>query len=287
MIKASSGDNMTQDHSAVPKTTAEYLNLYRKVTASMEDDKEAITTFRGVTYGMTTNMEMTPLHGVNVGIFTRTKSLPDGSVKFMSNIVGVYNDLKTGKILEDWENPYTGKKVKVWHQINGPLSYILSPETTLGLLDAHEGTKGFQFPVSANNESLVMSTHYSSNRKNPLDAEEWPLEFTGERLRTSEFNDWVVPVADILDASKPEANFEGSWLSVRPWRPFMQMGQKEGAIITPKIVSRCKSIADLDPRILEFGEKNFPELMGAPTNWDATGYKSNSDYFKERYKRNR
>ena len=199
------------------------------------------------------------------------------------NIVGVYHDLKSGKILEDWENPYTGKKQKVWHQINGPLSYTLSPSSSFKLLDTPADAKGFQFPVSANANNLMMSTHYTSDRKNPLQPEEWPLASTGERLRTSEFNDWVVPLDDILDTSKPEADFEGSWLAFRPWRPFMQMGQQAGYIITPKKVKRCASISDLDSRILSFGEKHFPQLMGAPKEWKPGSYKSNIDYFKERY----
>ncbi len=285
ILTAGTAAKTNKNHPAIPKTRAEHLNLYRKVTASVEDNKEAITTFSGISYGMESTRIMTPLHGVNVAIFTRTQSQEDGSVRFMTNIVGVYHDLKTGKILEDWENPYTGKKVKAWHQINGPINYRLTPDMSLGLLDAQEGEKGFLFPVSVKDDLLMMSTHYSSNRKNPLDPEEWPLEYTGERLRTAEFNDWTVPVADIVDTSKPEADFQGSWISVRPWRPFMQMGKKEGTVVTPKIVTRCQSIGDLDRRILSFGEKYFPELMGAPQNWTTSSNKSNSDYFKEQYKR--
>lgn len=282
LLNASTPDeSQTQSHSLIPKTSADHLNLYRKVTASLEDNKEAITTFSAITYGVSGQMTFKPLHRVNVAIFTRTVGLENGSVRFMSNIIGVYSDIETGKILTDWKNPYTEKTVKAWHQVNGPLNYILSPERSMGLLQSQSAKKeGFKLPVKVNDQSLVFSTHYASDRKNPIRPDEWPLESSGDRIRTAEYNDWIVPISEIADTSLSEARFEGSWVSIRPWRPFMQMGQAPGFLITPKLVNRLSSINEVDRRILDYGEKHFPELLGAPKNWSGK-YKSNWEYFKE------
>jgi hypothetical protein len=285
VVSASSSDSTAKrSHPGVPKTSADQLALYRKITASVIDGKETITTFSGITYGVSNELSVRPLHGVDVAIFTRTMAAESGSVRFMSNIVGVYSDLETNKVLDEWVNPYTGKRLKVWHQVNGPTNFELSPNQPMGgLLNAatNSDSAGFQLPFSVADQALVLSTHFATDRKNPMQPADWPLESSGERLRTAEFNQWVVPLTELADKDSTELSYTGIWFSVRPWRPFMHMGSAPGFLLTPKQVSRCPSIDDVDPRILSFGKKNFPELLGAPKVW-GDKYKTNWDYYKER-----
>ena len=65
------------------------------------------------------------LDGFNVG---RAVKNADGSYQWLAREVAYYRDLKTGKILDKWENPITGKTNDVLQVVNDPVNQRLAPE---------------------------------------------------------------------------------------------------------------------------------------------------------------
>ena len=67
-----------------------------------------------------------PLFDFQVFSTIRVVRLADGNYQRMTKEVVFYTDLKTGAILDEWKNPYTGETVKVVDIANDPYNWIIA-----------------------------------------------------------------------------------------------------------------------------------------------------------------
>ena len=108
------------------------------------DEGVAIRWIKGVLSGIV-DQETTQLLGVSQQIFTRHQRKDDGSFDAVYLELVYFTDLETGKVLDKWNNPYTGRKVTVPAQVLGPtrikipmsLSVINEPYAMEGIKNKH------------------------------------------------------------------------------------------------------------------------------------------------------
>jgi len=103
--------------------------------------------YSGRVFGMMPGKPVKPFYGIEGMSSTKTIPIEDGKYRFLFSEFAIYTDLKTGAPLENWENPFTGEVVPVWHQRNGPVNFALSPKmNAFGGFNATEDAPGFRLP---------------------------------------------------------------------------------------------------------------------------------------------
>lgn len=94
-----------------------------KMRASM-DDRIVFGGVKGLYYGVVNN-RIRPLYGVLAGTMARYWKLDDWRYEGVSFEVAYFTDWETGKVLETFDNPYTGETVEVPQTRMGPSKLII------------------------------------------------------------------------------------------------------------------------------------------------------------------
>ena len=82
---------------------------------------------KGVRYGVVDDV-ITPLFNMLIGSFQRMRPLPGRGFEVNMLEMSYFTDLETGKVLDTFLNPYTGKTVEVPEQRLGPFPVLMRPE---------------------------------------------------------------------------------------------------------------------------------------------------------------
>lgn len=80
----------------------------------------------GVVHAVRTGEAVKPLFGFEVFSGIRVVRQADGSYQRMCRELIFYKDLKTGEIMDQWDNVLTGERVRVVDVANDPFNYVIS-----------------------------------------------------------------------------------------------------------------------------------------------------------------
>ena len=148
--------------------------------------------------------------------------------KSRSREVMFYLDRDTGQVLRNWENPWTGKRVKVIQVANDPPG---PPGRVSWARDEKGEPQGSadRFPVRS---GLVLSGGGAARLfyENPMGGDY--QQYVGGWYHAMEFLTAATPVEDLLDADNPAITDRViSWGRISKWLPWMEMGDLEGILI--------------------------------------------------------
>lgn len=113
-----------------PTKPEDLYTIHRKLNFTF-DDRPVFWFIDAVRMGLK-DYEFTPFWNMHVGMISKVRDIDDWTYEssFMSTIF--YSDLETGKLLETWENPYTGQtrevqqpsvgRIKRTHGLTGVIS---------------------------------------------------------------------------------------------------------------------------------------------------------------------
>ncbi len=80
----------------------------------------------GVVHAVLDNKPVRPLFGFDVFSGLRVLRQPDGSYQRLCRQLVFYRDLKTGEMMDSWDNVLRGEKVRVADIANDPFNYVIS-----------------------------------------------------------------------------------------------------------------------------------------------------------------
>lgn len=209
-------------------------------------------------------MPIMRLDGFNVG---RAIKQADGSYQWLSREVAYYRDLKTGQIMDKWENPLTGKTNDILHVINDPVNGKFAPAT-------------FNVPWRVKGDDVFLTTDVPLAYPNALQPADFPEESTGPTYFASEHFLFFAKMADFDNPKLTSVPSTYAWTRTGPWLPWMKLGQRPGYVLYSGQGKKLKSAADLDPVVREVTEKNHPHFMKAPTTL-ATPNETSWSYYKK------
>ncbi len=227
----------------------------------------------------------------NFEVFSTIRVLrqKDGSYQRMTKEAILYTDPKTGAVLEEWDNPYTGERVKVVDVHNDPYNWIIAstvqPPALPGVVTTGQAVKGDK-PYLMNWETLgpdtlVMVENFHGYYPNKLDPAKWPRESGGPMIQSSELFRWFISRADLEDPKKTFVPANGSWVRVTPWLPWMLMGTAPGHIMYDGVFRAEKSPDYVLPQVMAHIKKHYPDFLTAPTHWYGPNYSSLEHYALE------
>ncbi len=260
-----------------PKTasSAERLNLsdpndsmlaFVKMRGSLDPEEETVFWWYGTLFAQVPGSQPQPLmrfEGYNV---SRQVPQDDGSFEHLTREVTYYQDLKTGDIMETWENPFTGQTNTIMQVHNDPVNGKFGPR---------------DFGWIETGDKLQLLVNVPLRYPNALQPDEWPEESTGEWYLASEHFGFFADREAILDPNVKSAPAQNSWFRTGPWLPWMKMGQRPGGLIYSGSGRKLMGgIGELPKSVYDYTQANFPTYLTAPTSFERPNETSWNKYKK-------
>lgn len=212
--------------------------------------------------------------GFNAG---RLIKQPDGSYHWVTREVSFYVDLKTGQIIDSWDNPFSGKAVKVVQVANDPVSNKF-PLVEPGKPNMFAAFSKFE----VRGDVAWMRWDVPLKYPNELKPAQYPQESSGDTYIASEHFHFFVSTAEAQDDKATSTGTHYSWFRTGPWLPWMQMGSAPGTLLYSGNGRKYNSFEELPAQLREYTRKHYPKFMEAPTSFYQPNETSWSYYRKLR-----
>ncbi len=265
------------------KDPAQSLRAFIKLTGDLDPTKETPGWFGGTVFGDTRrDRPLQALFGVQGFGVVRTEAQPDGSFRVFNRECAFYTDLKTGKFIDQWKNPYTGEMcdVKPIHNMTVNAHLIVSPKFGTAIEMDFDG-KLMQVPLPLGwdnfDDKLFSTFEVHTSFPSELTPEKWPRESAGKVLRIAEIFQRVASLADVENPDTTSADFSGTWTRLGPWLPWMRQGQAEGGLVFRTFMTKLESADQLPPELKAIITERLPKYFRAPSP-DTWGSKNDSSF---------
>lgn len=262
-------------------------NVYARLQGDLDFGKEKHGWYKGFVSSVRPGKKLEDLFGFEGFSTVKLEQMPDGSIRRILREVGLYTDLKSGEVLEEWYNPYNAERVPVVHVANDPFNYVIEEyfplPPTFGNLNAEKPPRvPFILPWQQRGSRLDMEIHIHLIYPNALKPEQWPRESSGKFVTVSEFFAHHVNVADVQNPKVTKLPYHGVWNRVTPWLPWMLMGQAPGHCQYACFMGSGESLEEVMSRqVLDHVEKNYPTYFKAPDKWSDVSLSSLENYARE------
>ena len=247
---------------------------YARTQGDLDESRQKVGWFKGYVMGVRPGEAIRDLFGFAGFGVSRLQQNEDGSIAKILREVGYYTDLRSGEVLEEWENPYTGETVPVAPVANDPFNYVISkhfpePPEFGGLNEAKPPRVPFILPWMQRGLRLDMEIHIHLYYPNALDPAKWVRESSGPMVRVSEFFAFHLDGAQMQDAQMTTLPYHGVWNRVTPWLPWMLMGQAGGFCQYATFMGSGEDLEQIHDRaLLDYAEKHHPRHFNAPETYD-------------------
>lgn len=199
----------------------------------------------------------------------RLLPLGDGNYRKVLREVGFYLDKDTGKILEKFENPYTGEMVNVVPIANDPFNVTFEafwPEPpNYGGLNTEKPPR---IPLLLNwrefGDRVMLHTDIHLFYPSSLQPAEWPRESPGTMTQVSEMFSYNISKESLMDPNAESIDHMGVWNRITPWFPWMLMDQGPGHMVYVCDFAGRKTSEGIPQKILDAAKAIDPKYLEAP-----------------------
>jgi hypothetical protein len=247
-----------------PTVSADAFEISKRVQCGEADGKPALYHFSGRIYS---RVEGEPdrllflAEGMNVRQCVAVEDPKRGKgYRLVSREVLFYLDPKTGQVLRQWANPWSGETVEVMHIHNDPVNQ--RPTFPIGA----DG-KPASFTGRREGKWLFMPFEAPLFYENPLAG---PYQdYVGGKYHAMEIFDFVADADDILNTKNATAYPSVSWVRISDWMPWMKQRGRQGLMIFNAVGSKVKSFDELPAVMRDEIAKNYPIYTAPPPGDDA------------------
>ena len=248
----------------------------RKIHCSTEDGVEKTFLWRGTAYGRRTgepDKALFGLLGMNVRqCKTVTNDKGEEGYQLFGREIMLYLDPKTGDVLREWDNPYTGETVEVIHVANDPVNS--RPSFGYG----RDG-KVAKLPLRMLGDYWQMNTEVPLFYHNILAGEY--QKYVGGTYHATEIFDFYGLRDELLDEGTTSVNPGVAWVRIAQWLPFMEMNGREGMMYFNAQGGKLDSWDDLPQLLKDQIAANYPDYTNAPPLDDTRPNETSWTYFKK------
>jgi len=287
LAAASAGLVLPAAASASPKADwndpAFNVRAFARLTTSIDPNVTSYILYEGQAFGIDGSGKTTPLYRIEGLGALKTQQGENGAVRFLMAECAMYLALDKNEVLDSWVNPISNRKVDVWHQRNGPVNFEIKPSSpSFGAFTRTGGAQGFLLPWVFDGDRATMTIDTVSNRKNPMTPADWPLESSGETLPTSEHSQYWTSRKDLENPKLDSVPYFAALQSLKPWHPWMMMGQAPGKVFTRMTSRKVKGPQALSAPALAYAQKNLSAYLEAPAEYNGAYVTAQSIYMKGR-----
>lgn len=232
-----------------------------RLNGDLNESNQLVGWLEGVIQGVRPNEPVRDLmtyEGVSV---VRMHRRSDGSWRKLLRETVVYRDIKTGRIMDTWLNPYTEETVGVVPIANNPYNQTIEINF-MGKPWIGNWTRN-------PDGTLTLFSNVNLFYPNALVPSAWPRESTGDYAQVTENFNWTVSEADLVNPEMTYLPRLGSWQRVTPWLPWMLMGAAPGHINyfghSALLPGGIDALARLPQDLIAAVRAIDPNMLRAPT----------------------
>ena len=255
-------------------TVQDNLTAMRKIQCSTRDGEVAVWYWKGHAYSRVPgepDRQLFAVEGMNIRQCGPLEGATDGSFKMTTREVLVYEDPKTGKPLATWENPWTGRQVKVVHVANDPVNQRISA--------AGRGGQPFRLPLEVNAGQWWMTSTVPLFYRNPLAGDY--QDYIGGKYHATEMFNFFGDVASLADARRRSATVSIGWVRLSDWLPWMEMGGRAGMVYFSTAGRKLDRWEDMPEAFRKEIETNYPLYRSPPPLDDQRPNETSWTYFRK------
>ncbi|MCB1601690.1 MAG: DUF1838 family protein [Xanthomonadales bacterium] len=237
------------------------LRAYLKMRGSL-DGKDVVTWWSGQVFAAIPDERPKLLFGFEGMNVARMEQLEDGSWRMLSREYAVYKDPKTGEILQQWHNPWTGATLKVFDVQNDPVNQQLG-----GGPREDDGPPRL-LPLRQMGDDVILGFDVPLAYPNPIQPDLYPESSTGPVYVGSEHFGFYARKAELDDEAISSAPISIAWFREGPWLPWMKMGDHAGLLIYSGYGKKLLGGVDELPQPFhDYLKQQAPEFLAAPREW--------------------
>ncbi|WND03488.1 DUF1838 family protein [Temperatibacter marinus] len=255
------------------------LAVNRKVQCSTIDSKPVFYTWEGYALGRRMGEADKRLFKV-MGMNVRQCGSLDGGKKgkgyrMVTREIMLYLDMKTGKPLDKWQNPYTGKEVDVIHVANDPVNsrpsypYNAKGEPAYRFFGRFQENNWFMtFPVPLFYHNVLAGEYQ---------------KYVGNAYHATEMFNFMGEKDSLLDKSTDtDMGAKVGWVRLSTWLPWMEMQGREGIIYFQAAGGKVSGFEGLPKVMQDYINKVEPAYKAPPPLDDDRENETSWTYFKKK-----
>lgn len=262
-------------------------DAFARLQGSLDPTQTHYGHYFGTVLGVTPNERVQELCGFEGFSATRLLHLEDGSYRKLLRETVFYRDPASGKLLDHWQNPWTGEVVKVVNVANDPFNLTIGefyPDPpSYGGLNQDKPPKR---PLLLNwrligDNTLGLTTDIHLYYPNALQPDKWPRESSGKMAQVSEMFRYVIRLEDMQNPALMSVPYNGTWNRVTPWLPWMLLGDKPGNVLYVGNMTAYDSLKYIPDDIIKYTEQHLPKFLRAPDKDYGPSLSSLENYARE------
>lgn len=217
------------------------IAAFRKIQCSTEDRRPTVYYWTGETYSRVPGEPdrlLFRFEGMNVRqCVTVNDPVRGAGFRQVSREILFYQDPATGRIVDEWKNPWSGETLKVLHIANDPVNF-----------------RAPVFPVTADGKPYrsdlqVLGDHWWSTitvplfYRNPLAGDY--QDYVGGTYHATEMFNFFGRMSELADPQRHSADVNVAWARISDWLPWMKMRGRAGMLYFNGAGRKLDGYADL------------------------------------------
>lgn len=248
------------------------LEAFVKMRASLDTNEVTLYYWTGKIYSYIYGQRPTPLfdlEAMNIAIIKQ-----DGSdYKMLTREAAVYRDVKTGKIIEKWFNPFINDSVDVVHVWNDPVNQTYA-------LKSRFGDWGVPYKKMGDGR-IAMYSDIFLLYPSPLPVKDFPENSRSDQYQAAELFQFFIDEKQLLNPATKNIYSEVGWTRISDFLPWMKMGDKPGYLVYQCRGYKTKGGFETLPEDFKnYILKHKPEFAAPPTTY-VTPNMTSWKYFKD------
>ena len=200
------------------------LDRLRRIECDCRDGVESVFWFAGRVYAHVAGEADRALFAVEGMLIRSTSTLEDPvrgqGFKRVGREMMLYQDVDTGKVLDHWDNPFTGARNDVVH--------VANDHVNASSFERRADGAPFDIPLRLHGPHWQMLQHIPIRRSNPLGAG-YDAEI-GAAYHAVELFSFSGAASDLADEACTSLPVAVTWSRLSDWLPFMEMSGRAGRI---------------------------------------------------------
>ena len=255
-LETTKGFAGTERHALDLSQPKDLLHALVKLSGSL-DERLTIWWQDGIRYGVVDG-KSSAFCGFQIGMFSLHRKTSDEAYKVAQMELTYYTDLKSGTLLREFDNPFTGKINKVLHVKMNPLIRLQTAEGLLPQGGERGAVKSLETqvgPITQYKDDIWIPTGVSAD-----------IQF-GEAAPMISLNQYQTFQGKLSQLEDPEIAAAPAYLQFQNvifWEPWLQMTGHPGHSMGRAWGRKLMSVEDLPESYMAMALEVHPDMIADP-----------------------
>ena len=256
------------------ESMADKLGAMRRIQCSTRDGEVITWYWNGFVYSRVPgepDRQLFAIEGMNIRQCGPLPGSTDGGFKMVTREILLYKDPRSGEVLRNWQNPWTGKSVKVLHVANDPVNQRIGATDRAG--------RPFELPLVQSGASWWLTSTVPLLYRNPLGGDY--QEFVGGKYHVTEMFNFFGDIDSLSNRRRPSADVGVGWVRLSSWLPWMEMGDRTGLLYFNSAGRKLDRYEQLSDTMRAEIAANYPAYNAPPPLDDERPNETSWTYFRK------